>query len=325
MRGVTHRQRVGLVVIGAALVLVAVVAGQQPHLVAGAGQAAPVPGPPAVGDCVVDSPPGSLLESASVAATSGGTVPTYPAQQTRPCTGVRYGEISFVITAPQPSVVQGDDANGRSLDDPNLKSCVSGAMRYLGMATTQPIQRFWYPYLQTGIGMSSPSPRQKAAGQHWAACIVTLRPADSTSADPDSNPPRYDSSILDALHTGGQRDQLSNCSATAIWNSDPNVGCGQPHALEFLAFGDIGDHPVTRGELEVTCQQVVRQLTAMPDPTAGGALSVQVHIEDNTNTTVVTTAQIPPHSNLTCGVVTTGSRKLGGSLLALGRQPIPWA
>ena len=42
-------------------------------------------------------------------------------------------------------------------------------------------------------------------------------------------------------------------------------------------------------------------LTAIPDLTAGGALSVQVHIEDNTNTTLVTPAQIPQHSNLTAG------------------------
>ena len=81
---------------------------------------------------------------------------------------------------------------------------------------------------------------------------------------------------------------------------------------------------MTRIQIERTCQQLVRQLTAMPDPTAAGALSIQIDIENHT-LTPVTTPQVPAHASLACGVTTTGNRKLRGSLLALGRQPIPWA
>jgi len=113
---VTHRQR-GLVVIGVAVVLVAVVAGLRPHLVTGSAQAVPVPGPPAVGDCVLDplGPPAEF----NVIAASGGTVPVYPAQQIRPCTGTRYGEITAVIPVPRPTVVKVGERGGRYLDDPN--------------------------------------------------------------------------------------------------------------------------------------------------------------------------------------------------------------
>jgi len=94
--------------------------------------------------------------------------------------------------------------------------------------------------------------------------------------------------------------------------------------MEMLGTGDSGDHPVTRTQVELSCQQLVRQLTAMADPTAAGALSIQINVQDNSST-VITTAQVPAHSNLACGVTTTGNRKLRGSLIALGRQPIPWA
>ena len=234
----THRQQ-GLVVLGLAVVLVAVVAGLRPNLVTGSAQAVPVPGPPVVGDCVLDplGPP----EEFDVTAASGGTVPVYPAQQIRPCTGTRYGEIAAVIPAPKPTVVKLGETGGRYLDDPNQDSCFPAVMQYVGM-TTQPILRFWQTFLQITIALSRPFPRQQAAGQRWAACIVTLSPSD-----PLSPTPRYGSSIRNALHTGRQRDQLGNCTAALGWNSGiTSSSCSRPHALEILAFGDSGAHPVTR-------------------------------------------------------------------------------
>ncbi len=102
----------GLVVIGVAVTLVAVVAGLRPHLVPGAGRAAPVPGPPAVGDCVLDPLPGPP-PGITVTATSGGTVPVYPAQHIQRCSGIRYGEIVSVIAPPSRTVVK-DDGAGRA-------------------------------------------------------------------------------------------------------------------------------------------------------------------------------------------------------------------
>jgi len=322
---VTHRQQ-GLVVLGVAVVLVAVVAGLRPNLVTGAAQAAPIPGPPVVGDCVLDPVPGPPMR-ALVTDASGGTVPVYPAQQIRPCTGTRYGEIAAVIATPKPTFVKGRGTSDRYLDDPNQTSCAFAAVPYVG-ARTQPILRFWQTFLKITSGLSRPSPRQQAAGQRWAACIVTLSPSDpspATATAPAQAGPRYGSSIRDALHTGQQRDQLSNCTAALDWDRGSTIdGCRQPHALELLAGGDSGDHPVTRAQVELSCQQLARQLTAMPDPTAAGALSIQTHIEDGSSI-AITTPQVPAHSNLACGITTTGSRKLRGSLLALGRQPIPWA
>lgn len=318
VRGVRHRQRVGLVVLGVAVVLVAVLTGLRPHPVAGTGQAAPVPGPPAVGSCVADPVPGRQQVPNTVTAITGGTVPVYPAQQIGPCARSRFGEVVSVITAPKPTTVEGD-ASDRYLYDPNQSSCIRIAMQYAGM-TAQPIHRFWQTYLQIGLALSRPSTRQQAAGQHWAACIVTLPPLEMTSA-----PPQYAGSLRNALTTGAHRDQLGSCLLTTNWDDGFTTGsCSQPHPMEFLGGGDSGDQPVTRGEVEQTCRQLAGQLTALPNPTAAGALSIVVRIEAM-NAAAITTPQVPAHSNLQCGVTTTGNRKLRGSLLALGRQPIPWA
>ena len=258
---VTHRRRVGLIVIGVAVVLVATVAVLRPHLVTGAAQAAPIPGPPAVGDCVLDPLPPAPVAAVSTA--SGGTVPVYPQQTVRPCSGARYGEITAVIAAPKPTVLK-NGAHSRYLDDPNTDSCYLAAPRYVGIPP-QPIQSFWQTFLQIDIGLSRPSPRQEAAGQRWAACIVTLRPPDPASAPTTSTTqipaaPRYGSSIRDALHTGQQRDQLGDCLPVLDWNDLASTGCRRPHLLELMALGDSGDHPVT-------LVQVGKDLSATGSPT----------------------------------------------------------
>ena len=314
----------GLVVLGVVAVLVAAISGVRPHLVTGNGHAPPIPGAPVVGDCVTDPIPGRQLVQDTVTATSGGTVPVYPAQQTRPCTGPRYGEITAVITAPKPATAEGDSDN-RYLDDPNLDRCGPAAMQYVGIST-QPIDRFWQPYLRIDIAVSQPTPRQVAAGQRWVACIVTLpEPSfESTSATRVPPPPQYASSIRDALHTGRQRDQLGICMTALDWNGDFADSCGQPHTLELFAGGDSGSQVVTRAQVDRTCQQAVHTLTGMPDPTAGGALLVQTHI-DGMNGDVSTAGEVPAHSSLACAITTAGGRKLRGSLLALHQQAIPWA
>ena len=231
---VIDRRRVGLVVIGLAVLLVAVVAGLRPQLVTGAAQSTPIQRPPGVGDCVVNPLPAPKLGVvAPVTADSGGTVPVYPAQQIQPCTGARYGEITAVIAAPKPTVVTGDDADGRFLNDPNESNCFVAAQQYLGM-TTPPTQTFWQGrILQFSVALSRPSPRQQAAGQRWAACIVTLPPPD-----PASPPSRYGNSIRNAVHTGRYRDQLGSCIPNFDWDGGLAM-CSQPHVLELMGWATV--------------------------------------------------------------------------------------
>jgi len=306
--------------------LMAVIANVRPHIVAGAAQAAPVPGPPAVGDCVLDPVPvsawvwsSSPLESTNITATTSAADMSYPRQQMQPCSGPRYGEVVAVIANPHAPVVAGDAANSY-IGDPNMDSCHSSALQYLGLATPP---AHWEPFVQSTSAMSRPSIRQEAAGQHWVACVVGLRPSAGTPGPAAGR--LYASSIRDAFHTGHERNQLGSCSPAIDWELPAGFSsCGLRHSLELFAFGSTGEHPMTRSALELSCQLLVRELTGIPDPTAGGALSIQVHAQI-LNATDIPTSQIPGNSGLQCGVITTGSRKLTGSLLALGRQPIPLA
>ena len=311
------RQRAGLIVISVVLVLVGVIAGHRMQLVAGSAQAAPVPQPPAVGDCVVDPIPVGVVLTAG----SGGTVPSYPAQHIEPCNGLRYGDVAAVIPSPAPTVAAPRSDGSTLLTDPNLDGCLPSAQRFLGIVTATPAFGYWFPSLRTTLSLAGPSARQRAAGQHWAACVVAPSFTDGSGV-PSSR--RYGGSIHHALHTGVLRDQLGNCASSIDWLGGGFGDCARPHLLELLAYGRSGARPVDRSQVASTCRQLVGRFTGMPDLTAGGALSVLIHAHDD-DLIAITTAKIPPNANLACGIASTGTRILGGSLIALGRQPVPWA
>ena len=85
--------------------------------------------------------------------------------------------------------------------------------------------------------------------------------------------------------------------------------------------------------LAPTCRQLVRQLTGMADPTAGGALTVETAQErmqiitfgvDATGTSTVGRSSgetlIP-----VCLVAVAAHHALAGPLMDLGTGPVPWA
>jgi hypothetical protein len=173
--------------------------------------------------------------------------------------------------------------------------------------------------------MFGPTARQQAAGQHWAACTVSPQPPGPW-VDPELPPaPRFSGSLRDALHTGIERDQLGYCSVAAdLLSGGGPSSCRQPHASEVLGWGETGERAGSRRSFQLSCAQVVAQLTGLPDPTAGGQLLPVMTAMDDSST-ALRDPEIPAHSYLVCAVATKNGRKLAGSLLALGRSPIPWA
>ncbi|MET3806326.1 hypothetical protein ABIB25_003336 [Nakamurella sp. UYEF19] len=312
-------RRLGLLVMAVALLAVLVMSGLRPHLVTGTAQATPIPGPPGVGDCVTDP----VKRPTVAAGGSASLIQVYPRQKIGPCNGLRYGEITRVISDPSPVVVEGT-ATYQSISDPNINVCYDSNSAYLGQAT-QPIFGLWSP---TGTAvawpaLSRPSPRQEAAGQHWLACVVSVLPNVIASTNSDAAP--YTESLRHALQNGHNRNLIGYCIKTAAWDQGSESGaCGLPHVLEIFAGGFTGQHSATRAELEASCLRVVRELTGIADPTADGGLSVQLYAATS-DSAQVSGAQIPAEASLQCGVVTTGGRQLKGSLLALGTLPIPWA
>lgn len=313
-------RRLGALVMAVTLLAVLITTGLRPHLVSGKAQSTPVPGPPTVGDCVTDPVHRPTVADGGAA---GSLVQVYPQQKIGPCVGLRYGEVTGVISDPDAVVVEGT-ASYQSISDPNINTCYDDKSAYLGQAK-QPIFGIWSPNgtALTWTALSRPSPRQEAAGQHWLACLVSVIPNVTASANSDAAP--FTESLRNAQQNGNDRNLIGYCVATVAWNQGTESGvCGMPHALEIIAGAGTGEHPAVRTDLEASCRRLVRQLTGIADSTAGGALAVQLYATSSGGA-LITGAQLPANANLQCGVIVTGRQQLTGSLLALGDQPIPWA
>ena len=325
---IVYRSRiVGLVLIVLVLSSFGLSAAGPPRAVSGDAVAVPVPGPPAVGECV-PVPGTTPWNPEEVGIHQSGTDQyVYPQLVIGPCVGVRYGEVAAVIADPsKPAVTVGADGTITELMDPNMDDCSLAALTYIGSPSGGPrlVQAlsFWYVLPAIDSVASRPSVRQETAGQHWLACIVFLQ--QDTDGGGGDLPPSYGLPLRDALTTGYDRDQLGTCVADVDVNDSVSIVCGDPHRAETFGVGSTGKAAISRAELSMSCGRLISRLTRLSDITAGGALAVQLQVTDGKGGSV-TAAQIPANSQAVCGINATAGRKLAGSLLAIGAHPIPWA
>lgn len=288
--------------------------------VAGSAVRGTVPGPPAVGDCLLD--PTALGQ--------GGSTPpaaAHPWLRTGPCQGRRFGEVAAVLTAgdlPTPSAPSesgsGSGSGDLTVSDRYSRPCWAAVTGWLGLPTPggPPIKDRWEPDpLIAGVVLSGPSQIQRAAGQDWVACIAAGK--DSAGAGPgivddSSDAMGYDTTARDTFDPGPPLPIFASCYLRAEHAGDYEVVvCATAHPVELLE-SMVSDRPVTDQDRR-GCRAVARQLTGMPDPTAGGKLS-----------TIVDDAQAPggPHF-LSCLMVTVGAHQLTGPLLGLKDGPVPLA
>ncbi len=300
-----ERRQLGVLFLAAAVLAVWVFAGLQPRRVAGSPRALSVPGPPTVGDCVPDPVNPALW----------GTVPyDYPQLQFEACDGFRYGEVVAVLANPAKPPASTGNGNGVSVSDPNPTTCLEAGSLYVGAV---PLFLHWAPRIYSFSAPFSPSPLQQAVGQHWVACAGFIPANDAQTAVV-----HYAGSLRDAMSTGNERDILGFCGSGDDWTTG-YVLCSSPHDFQVLASGRAAGGDVARDELQRTCVQSAQRLTALPDATDAGALAVEVQSIDNTGASVDTRAG-PAEATLGCGINTVDSRRLVGSLVALGDLAIPW-
>lgn len=176
-----HRSRVvGLVLIALVLSTMALSSQLRPQLVAGAAEAVPVSGPPAVGACVSKSGTRTWNPEGTAVQQPGTHDYLYLQLDVGPCAGVRYGEVAAVIADPsKASVTVGGDGTITAVTDPNSEVCRQAALRYVGWAIggsrLEGALSFWNVAPAVDSVPSRPSAQQEAAGHHWLACIVYLR------------------------------------------------------------------------------------------------------------------------------------------------------
>lgn len=287
-----------------------------------------MPGPPVVGDCVLD-PIGTSWDNPAVAGSALSGAPTtyaYPRLAMKPCQGSRYGEVTALIqTATEPVISISSD--GTFVNDANVETCSPAASEYVGIAMvgTQraPLDGVWYPSQTVDAAASVPSIRQAAAGQHWLACIVYLG-ASAGSQQTVADQERYDGPLRGSMSSGQQGNRIGTCATGSDLTGGTLglTGCGVVHRSEIFATGGSDARPLSRTNLQASCDRVVAHATGIPNITTAG-FTVQVLAIDSTGAHV-TSASIPAGLNLSCGVTAEHERKLDGSLLALGDRPIPW-
>ncbi len=257
--------------------------------VAGVAAPVPIPGMPAVGDCLLEPPEaaGSALTSfgIAIAAAPTGTCPRADDDDQA------FGEI--VSVAPTMARPDGSDAL-----DP--QACRQPVRDYLGW-TAGP----WDPVMVDTVVLVGPDRVQYAGGQRWWACAVT------------TGSHGYRGSVRDGY--GRAADLFGQCQDLRLGERS-HVACHDPHTAEVFGSAVVGADGLA--DLTDTCTTLVRQRTGMSDPTAGGTLAVRAGpFDPNTVPPDVSAGG----QSMTCSLRVVGDGLLVASLVGIGDRPLPWS
>ena len=316
----TRRRGAGWIVVLLALLAAVVVPIATGRTISGTAQAIPVPGPPIVGECL-----GAKFDLDWHMAGADPWKYRYPELALSPCSQAHYGEVVSVIAAPSTAKIDVDPSgSSMSIDDKNMDACYQAAGRFLGLDISanglSVLYGYWsFATLRSVVPMT-PTPRQRAAGEHWLACATYLT---SQSTRDETTLVRYRGSLRSAQSTGLGRDYLGYCPAESDWNQTTSAFCLRPHHGEVLGSGGLS-HSVARTTLTSSCAKLVAKVTENGALTGGGLLAVDVQVTDMNGTTL-NGPTIPANSAVQCGLLATGGRMLKGSLIAIGSNPVPWA
>jgi hypothetical protein len=206
---------------------------------------------------------------------------------------------------------------------PNIDACSDLAYPFLGVrALNEAGDRSGLlgPWLPASIGtfvFLSPDPTQRRVGQRWLACLL-ISPQGLVTG-----------SSAGVFVAPARSNPLAVCHKGANVLLDVSISCQRPHAMELLGWRVADESVSGQRPLDQSCAELVRRMTGMSDPTAGGELLVAAVVMHFDGNGVLSAGYGPgPHSEwnrAACTVSRTGSRLLAGSLTGLGDAPVPWA
>ena len=287
------RRWLGAVVLCGVLLLVVVAAGVSGQRVAGAPTAAPVPPAPSVGDC-------QLVTTSETDFTGSGL----PSPALLPCTGPRVGEVMMVF----PDYAAAGTVSPDSVSP--LEACSDELNGYLGQPGDPAQPGTWVPALTVETQLVYPDSRQRAAGQHWAACVV--RPLEGNSLVQQFNGP-----VRDVMRRPG----VDSAALSACFDElgGQPLSCLSPHRVEVFAWMTV-QPDATDAQLQASCTELVEAATLMPDPTAAGALTISGAIYPLDN---VLSGTYRASFALCVVTVTNPDQVLTSTLRNLGDRPVP--
>jgi hypothetical protein len=178
----------------------------------------------------------------------------------------------------------------------------------------------WQPVSTGSVGLLGPSIWQYLAGQTWIACVLY------PPAAPYSGTVRGGSA-------GPAADAFGSCRGRAEGAQQQGVSCGEAHSAE--TFGTASSAGADPDVLAESCRGLVTTATGLTDPTAGGALVVDVVVGGSFGTTaqpdvpdngspIITDPIVADGGQAACVVSVVGDRHLTHSLIGVGDGPLPW-
>jgi hypothetical protein len=308
----------GLIIITLVLVVAIAVPAAGGKQISGTAQSAPIPGPPAVAEC---------LEAPETDAAQQSPGASYRPLTVGPCGKRVYGEVTAVIAdrrsnRPQPDIQPPDDGSTVT-DDPNELPCFDATNRYLGLTVGADhipmILSYWRPSGLASFSLSGPSLRQRAAGQRWVACVVSTHDWNRRAAS-------YQGTLKNAFALGTVPAAVAVCLDTADLSSAEPASCDKPHYVEVFGVADTARPGLTQRSLDDSCLRLAARLTGMSDPTAHGQIRVRAAAMHGDTGTPVTGLGSPTDDNgyAACMAVTPTTHQLQHTLLALRNKPVPW-
>ncbi|MEJ7649431.1 MAG: hypothetical protein WKF57_10420 [Nakamurella sp.] len=217
------RRAVGAVLLGLALLAAAVVPSLAAERIPGIPVAESVPGPPAVGQCVLRPvQPRLSISGFSAVVLSYGS-----------CTGLHYGEVVEILD--YGSSKTGNNWPGNAVG----QMCSKAAISYLGMKVRTGSGDLavdsWSAMFHHGATAGIPDAAQSAAGQHWVACTLFPQTTDRTRTG-------YRGQNRDVLRSGRLSDGLGVCGNNPVVDAGSSVPCDRPHRYQAVgeALATVG-------------------------------------------------------------------------------------
>lgn len=290
----------GALLLVAAIVVAVVLPQLRVDRVAGAAVTAPILGAPDVGACILQDPTHAPTGVYGVAAPSYGS-----------CSAAHFGEVIQIFTDSStfPRVQIG------RASVPNPVICNPAASSYLAVDQVTPRNDRgdyrsvsfapWLPISTGSVGLIVPSAVQRAAGQHWIACVT--RASISRS---------FRGTVRDAYLGGELPDAYATC-ADELPPTTTKIDCATTHQVEIFASTTRSNDLPDQANLTSSCSDFLQYVTGRIDLSAGGRLAIRA-ISVRTKA-----GGDPDGAQAFCGISTTGRTRLTGTLFGVGGRPLP--
>lgn len=282
-----HRRLLGGVVLGAALLVVAVLSVPLAPQPVGSPSRMPPPEPPPVGSC-------ANLEHGGLRLVDCAEVHTVE---------VAHGWQAGTAGAPWPRAVEAE------------QECAWRAEEYVGAGIGASADGAWRAPLAVAAALHRGPGRRLVRQWSWRVCLVQ---PDSVSGD------GYRGSVRALGVTGAVPQELRWCygDPPGPGAAPAPARCSDPHRGELLAVRTLPPTPLPQDYSAIVverfvqdCERIAVTATGLGDPTHGGALAVRVIEPANS-------VNIARFAHVWCAVETVGELRLTGSVVGLdGADP----